>query len=198
MRQLLAVLLLLSSAIVQAEVYKCVKGGQMAIQDFPCESGSTTARTIATQGDNPGWINWSLLKSGLSVAEVRRKIPNLEEGSRGRLVDGAAGMLRAEGVSMDGVLLDAELYFLAGRFLRINYATPMTAAMDNDVSLRNFEKLSATYRAKYGQESKRDVAQKSWGISADAEWRTERGRVYVSLSPLTGNTSRLLTGFVPK
>jgi hypothetical protein len=194
----LPLILLLVAGFAQAEVFKCAKNGQTVIQDTPCVAGSTTTKTISTGSDALGGIDWSQLKSGMTVAEVRSKFPSVKEGQRGRLATGASGLLGLGTLKIEGAVFEAELYFLNGGFARINYSTPMEQMLDNDVCLRHFEKISEAYRKKYGKESKRAVSQKSWGISAEAAWEVPGGSVYLSTSPVTGATSLLLTGFVPK
>lgn len=198
MRRYLPVILLAAAAVAQANVFKCTKDGRTIFQDTPCANAAVTTKTVVTQSEVIGGIDWSLLKSGMSVDEVKGKSGNLRDGRREKLSNGAVGLLGLGMVKIEDVSFDAQLYFLNGGFLRINYATPLEKPLDNDLSLQHFEHIAAVYRRKFGEPVKREVKQKSLGVSADASWEIPGATVNLGIMPLTSTTSILLTSYVPR
>lgn len=151
---------------------------------------------IAANRASNGPFNWDVLKAGMSIEEVKQKFPNLKPGNEGKLVTGAAEMLHASQVSLEGVPFEAGFFFIGGKFTQVNLLT--ATADKNETNLKVFEKLFNEFRAKYGPETKKTVKHDAYMLSADAAWANEKGRIWVGVMPLTADTSNLLAGFVPK
>lgn len=193
MRVLFTALLILIAAEAHAQVYKCVKAGKTQYQDSPCDPSSTVAKVVASAGSSQ--MIWTGLKQGMTVDEVRQNVRNAKAGAEDRLFNGARELLRVEGVNVAGIAFNAGFFFQAGRFAQVNLSGP--AMVGNKENLGNFDRVVADFRAKYGQESRNKVSNERFGLSADAEWLKEGGRVWVSVIPVTADTSMLNRGYVP-
>lgn len=195
MHRLLIVLALLITAPAQADIYKCLKNGTTSYQAAPCDHASTASRVVGGKSGAVSAWPWSGLKYGASIEEVKGNIPGVKQEKGSHLYDGAIAMLRKQGVIVAGINFDASYFFKDGKFTQVNLAyQDMT---NNEITLRNFEKLSSELRAKFGPEERRNVKNERWGISGKASWLVGSDKLWVSISPITGDTSLLTFGYNP-
>lgn len=194
MRFTITVLSLLASVTADAQLYQCTTGGRTSFQDRPCDKASVS-RSIALQpaARSPQAI-FAALRQGMSVDEVRRAVPGVRPGNLDRLATGAVAQLQIPQVNHAGSPFTVGLFFLGDRLSRVNFSGRM--GLDNQDNLNTFDRIVADFRSAYGQENARTVANRG-GLSANAEWQMPRGKVWVSIIPITADTSLLNFGFVP-
>ena len=87
------------SSFSHAEVYKCENAGKISYQQSPCETKSKSTKMAMSSASPNLWTN---LKSGLSVAEVQRMVPQAKNGDYSSLSNGARGLLQVSPVNFAG------------------------------------------------------------------------------------------------
>lgn len=192
---LLLIILALSLTPVYADIYKCVKNGMISYQDFPCAPASRASRVAVDSSDaGPAWP-WTGIKFGASVQDVQRNIPGVQQAMGSHLYDGSKALLKKQGVTIAGIIFEASYFFKDGKFTQVNLVDP--DMNDNEVTHNNFERLSSELRSQFGPELKRNVKNERWGTSGEASWPVGNGRVWVSILPVTADTSQLSLGYKP-
>lgn len=193
MRKLIPLLTLLVATSANAQMYKCIKDGKTTYQGSPCDSRSTASKASANVvRANAKWP-WEGLKFGMSVEEVQRNSPGARQVAGSHLSSGAKALLNKPGVMVAGIAFEATYYFRDGKFAQVNVDDPAMNA--NEVTLRNFDKLLSELRVAYGQEEERKINKESWGVSGEARWSVGGDKLWVSISPITADTSRLNFGY---
>lgn len=193
MRKFSIALAFLMAGPAQADLYKCVNNGATSYQEAPCDRSSTASKVVSSRsGAGSAWP-WSGLKFGASIEEVQKNIPGVKKEQGSHLHDGSKALLRKQDVVVAGINFDASYFFKDGKLTQVNLTGQDMA--NNEVTLRNFEKLLSEFRAKFGPEKNRNVKNERWGISGEASWSVGSDKLWVSISPVTGDTSLLSFGY---
>lgn len=188
-KNLLLVCLLVCASAVYADMYKCTtSNGSTAFQDAPCanESKSQKLESSAAAGGLP----WSGLKLGMSREQISRTLPGVNLVS-----DGADGLNMANGASIAGFKFhEAGYAFSGGALYKI---TLVSEYFDNALVAKGFEKISALFNQQYGASHEERKFERKWsGLFGSWTWRGPNGgEVYLSVSPVTADSSMLLTGY---
>lgn len=182
----------------QAQSYKCLKAQKVSYQQYPCEPDSTAVQPAESVLSNKGSTKtnlWTNLKQGMSLAEVRQKVPEAKPGDNASLSSGARGLLRIENVAIAGTNFTAQFYFSADKFIRVNLSGSMSETNENNI--KTFEKILEIFKPIYGTELSRELNNEKIGLSGNAEWKIDAGKVWISILPITDTTSMLNLGYVP-
>ncbi|WP_374349900.1 DUF4124 domain-containing protein [Chitinimonas sp.] len=193
LQTLSAGLMLALCTSASAQVYQCTKNGSVSFQEAPCEKDST-AKTLAIRNSGSSGIFTAGLKTGMSIDEVKSKVAGTQAINSDRLFNGSVGKLGINPVNMAGGTFSAKFFFLGDRFFQVNLSSDMTRNAEN---LKLFDKLCAELRSVYGPESSHKVDNKPTMLSADAEWSTASYWAFVSITPVTADTSLLTLGLRP-
>lgn len=186
---MLTILSLSISAVTQAEIYKCENGGKVSYQQHPCASTGKATKMAAGSASPNLWVN---LKSGMSIADVQRMVPQAKAGSYSSLHNGARGLLQVSPINVVGKKFDANFFFLDDQYYRVNFSGPLNDS--NESNLQSFNQLFSIFQARYGTPSSRQVSDKTSGLSARAEWQLPTGEVWMIISPITAKTSLMNFG----
>lgn len=132
---------------------------------------------------------WNGTTYGMSVSEVREKIPNVKNSEKvSKLHDGSVELLRLESVDIVGKTFDALFYFQADRLVQVTLK--LTGQYTFHSGFLVFESLTEALTAKYGTELSRKVIRDTLN-KADATWVS--GRTNISMLLLNvGNTPAIL------
>ena len=179
------------SSFSHAEVYKCENAGKISYQQSPCETKSKSTKMAMSSASPNLWTN---LKSGLSVAEVQRMVPQAKKGDYSSLSNGARGLLQVSSVNVAGKKFAANFFFLGDRFHRVNFSGAMNDS--NESNLKAFNQIFEGFQSRYGVAANRRIANE-YGLSARAEWKLPTGEVWIVVVPITATTSLLNFGYFP-
>jgi len=138
---------------------------------------------------------WNGTEYGMSVEEVRKKIPEAKPGNGDRVVSGAEELLRLEKIIVAGTQFEVSFFFLKDKLTQVNFSTPQWGS--NEENLLSFDRVVTEFRTKYGQETERTVSNQRFGLSANAEWVSGDTQIWVTITPVTAITSMLNLGFRP-
>lgn len=139
---------------------------------------------------------WPSAKYGMSVQQVMKAVPEAKPSTHGsKLVTGAREELRIERVALVGRSFVGAFFFSEGRLVQVLLSLPEWGA--NNENMATFDQLVGTFRARYGQDFTRSVNARRSGLSANAEWTTASENVFISIGPVTQDTSMLNVGFRP-
>lgn len=175
-----------------------MKGGQVSFQGTPCDSGhvATTLQTRATTGGLP----WEGLRHGMLPEEVKRIA------SAAEAPGGATRNLRKSGVVVVGIQFNAVYHFnISGQLESVILEKPGDFNMGllrldgNEANLKAYEKVVSFFRNKYGEEANHSLKSKDTGfpgLSAKPEWKISEGTIFVSIVPITADTSMLSLGLL--
>lgn len=185
-------------ATIGQQIYKCVKGNQVIFQGTTCDPGhaSSTQQTRTTTSRLP----WEGLRRGMSSEEVTRIVSGVEKSG-----DDPRN-LRKSGVVVVGIPFNANYNFDSSRQLVSvileNSGDAKVGLLNlggNEANLITYEKLVAFFRNKYGVEANRSLKSKETGfpgLSANTDWAIGEGKIFVSISPITADTSMLSLGLL--
>ena len=193
MQKLALIVALLITSSANAQIYKCVKDGNLSFQDTPCGRGSTVSLAIEDNATAGSALPWEGLSRGMSVAEVKRNVAGTSQVQGSHLSDGARELLIKRDVAFAGVPFEASYFFKDGKLAQVNVNDP--ELNKNEDTLRDFENLMSELRGRFGSEGKRAVKKESWGISGEAAWSVGLDKLWVSITPITADTSRLSFGY---
>jgi hypothetical protein len=139
---------------------------------------------------------WPSAKYGMSVPEVMKAVPGARPSPQGsRLVTGAREELRIDNVSLAGRSFVAGLYFSQGQLVQVLLSLPEWGA--NPQNTAAFNDLVRAFSARYGKNFSRTINAAASGLSANAEWTSSGENVFISIAPVTRDTSMLNVGFRP-
>jgi hypothetical protein len=178
------------------EVYKCVKNGKTSFQSAPCEGGSISSLQARAA---TGGLPWEGLRFGMSADEVTRIVGGAQAEGGGTKV-----RLSKQDVKIVGIAFNATYSFdrdkgLSSVFLeKVGDKVLSLDINANDANLADYEKLRSFFRTKYGAETSSAIKSKATGfpgLSAHSYWSAEGGEVFVSISPVTGETSMMSLGY---
>lgn len=192
-------------------VHKCVKGGAFSYQSTPRDGASvpapvtalTTAAAAAPGRAGAGGLPWEGMREGMSPEDVRRLVAGLEA-----LVPNgkSESLMQRRGANVAGLEFVAQYGFDNLKGLKSVHLDRvgdgkglLVESSSNASNLAGFEKLTKLLRSKYGPESNSRLKTKETGfpgLSASSEWSMDGAKVFVSVSPVTAETSTLHTGMV--
>ncbi len=196
-------------------VHKCVKGGSTSYQSTPCDgaalaapvaarvNASVTAPVAAPVRTGSGGLPWDGMRPGMSPEDVRRLVSGLEAPvANGR----GESLMQKRGTNVAGLEFVAQYGFdnLKGlksvHLDRVGEGKVLDLESSSNASnLAAFEKLTKFLRGKYGPESNSSLKTKETGfpgLSARSEWSVDGARLFVSVSPITAETSMFSMGMV--
>jgi hypothetical protein len=137
---------------------------------------------------------WPSAKYGMSVPEVMKAVPEAKPSPHGsKLVTGAREELRIERVPLAGRSFVAELYFSQGQLVQVLLSLPEWGS--NNQNTAAFKDLVKAFSAQYGQNFSQSINAAGSGLSANAEWRSSGENIFISIAPVTQDTSMLNVGF---
>lgn len=193
MRETFLICALLFSASANAQIYKCIKDRKTTVQGTPCDRKSNASRAIGGYASVGSAWPWEGLKYGMSLDEVQRNVPGTTQVMGSHLYDGAKELLKKTGVTVAGITFEASYFFKDGRLSQVNVND--RTMNKNEVTLPNFERLLSELRARFGNEREKNVKNESWGISGEASWSVGGDKLWVSITPITADTSTLNFGY---
>lgn len=139
---------------------------------------------------------WPSVKYGMSVPQVVVVLPQSKQASGQRkLFSGAIEMLSIDNVSLVGKTFTARLFFSDGLLVQVLLSPPEWDSNQKNIVV--FEELTRAFSAKYGRDFDRSVSARASGLSASAEWIKDGENVFISVIPVTQETSMLKVGFRP-
>ncbi len=112
--------------------------------------------------------------------------------------------LKKQGVKIVGIAFNVTYFFerekgLTSVFLeKIGSEVPSLDINANDMNLAHYEKLRLFFRSKYGAETSSTIKNKATGfpgLSAGSNWAAAGGEVFVSIIPVTAETSMMTLGY---
>ena len=191
MRILLAILISGLTPVAQAQIYQCTEGGKVSFTDTPCAATGVVSKTIAAPPGRAGRLPWDGLAQGLSVDEVRKRMPEAQALQGSQLSNGARALL-GRSATIAGLSLEARYYFLDGKLVQVNANAPESS--DNDETREQFERLLSAFRSFYGEPQSSDIRHPPSGLTGRVAWAQG---AWISIMPVSADTSTLLSGYRP-
>lgn len=195
MQKRLLILALLAASSAQAGVFRCEKDGKASYQDSPCDASSTSSSVVVEDAASRSKLPWEGLRHGMSMEDVQRNMRGTTKVSGSHLADGALERLRKEDIRLAGFTFEASYFFHDDAFTQVNVND--NEVMDNEAIRSKFDKVSAALSAKYGQATNQDVRSETWGLSGKANWFVGGDELWLTIVPVTADTSMLTFGYRP-
>jgi hypothetical protein len=126
----------------------------------------------------PGWAQelWGGTTIGMSVAQVKAKVPNTVAPQKPSSISGGAvELLRAEGIEIVGEPFIAKFYFHNQRLSQVTLAYARKGASFDSV-IAIYQQLVPALRAKYGKEISNEASRGAMN-SASTEWVSKRTNI---------------------
>ena len=141
---------------------------------------------------------WHDLHYGMSVAEVKKLLPQAKDVSNSRINDGTIERLNIGQYRMAKKDFAVHLRFSALENRLAAVSLSLGEYADVATVRETFEALSREFREKYGHEVKseplRDLPNKS-GITGYAAWLSGYTKIDIFVSPLTRTTAEFFVGY---
>ena len=198
--------LMMAAMPAQAQVYKCKVDGKVSYQAMPC-SGEAEGELKPVQDDGVGRDVatlrklWTGLESGMSVADVLKRVPGATAPSKvERMANGAVVLLEKD-VQLAGTTFKGRYYFLDDGYLMFGLAPDAPAMRSNGEVRHLYGKLQQLLLKVLGKASDEVPLEERHGsLRGETNWRDAAGdeKAWVFVSHGNFGWSLLTAGYRPE
>ena len=198
--------LMMAAMPAQAQVYKCKVDGKVSYQAMPC-SGEAEGALKPVQDDGVGRDVatlrklWTGLESGMSVADVLKRVPGATAPSKvERMANGAVVLLEKD-VQLAGTTFKGRYYFLDEGYLMFGLAPDAPAMRSNGAVRHLYGKLQQQLLKVLGKASDEVPLEERHGsLQGETNWRDAAGdeKAWVFVSHGNFGWSLLTAGYRPE
>lgn len=209
------------SAVQAQVIHRCEADGRISYQAQPCEpapvgaGGSRAPGFRAAEGSDPAvtrtrvpvsreerrlaGLPWAGLTAGMSVAEVKLRIPETRDAAGvGVLQNGAQALVVKDEVKLAGRTLQARYFFLGDGLHRVDLSHRQPADRAGQV-LTDLGRLKIEMSQRFGAARVGEVPGLTAGrASGRLEWKLANGdQVVLMASPAEGGVGEAVLVFLP-